>query len=48
MFDRDFFKFLFGFAIIIAVSLMAVIVLRSYQGQSQNSVAQAFKSFFIK
>ena len=45
MFNKTFFKFLFGFAAIIAVGLIGVVVSEVYSG-SGGGVKQLIASFF--
>lgn len=41
-FDRDFFRFLFGFMAIIAFSVILIIVSKLYEEKSQTNTANVF------
>ena len=47
-FDKDFFKFLLGFVTIIAFSLIAILIARTYQDNSKAEQANVIQSIKLK
>ena len=47
-FDKDFFKFLLGFAVIVTISLVVILATRMYEEKSKAQTANVIQSTSVR